>query len=89
MSIKRKDERTNEDKPAKEEDQPAHYKEEIGVKFTEVEISEAVENSPEKYAQLISSSINASDPDLVVTGLTIGKFSLLDMLRRVLDRVKG
>jgi hypothetical protein len=89
LSVKRKDEHPNEDKPAKDEDEPAKYKEEIGVKFTEVEISEAVENSPEKYAQLISSSINASDPDLVITGLTIGKFSVLDnqFFAAMLDRL--
>jgi APA family basic amino acid/polyamine antiporter len=89
LSIKRKHERPNEDKPPKEEYEPDPYKEQIGVTFTEVEISEAVENSPEKYAQLISSSINASDPDLVVTGLTIGKFSVLDnqFLAAMLDRL--
>jgi APA family basic amino acid/polyamine antiporter len=89
LSIKRKHERPNEDKPPKEEYEPDPYKEQIGVTFTEVEISEAMENSPEKYAQLISSSINASDPDLVVTGLTIGKFSVLDnqFLAAMLDRL--
>ena len=78
MYIKRKYEQPNEDKVPKEDYKPAQYNKQIGVKFTEVKISEAVENSPEKYAQLISSSINASDPDLVVTGLTIGKFSVLE-----------
>ena len=89
LSVKRKDERPNEDKTAKEEYESVQYKEQIGVKFTEVEISEAVENSPEKYAQLISSSIDASDPDLVVTGLTIGKFSVLDnqFFAAMLDRL--
>ena len=48
-----------------------------------------MENTPEKYAQLISSSINAYDPDLVVTGLTIGKFSVLDnqFFAAMLDRL--
>jgi APA family basic amino acid/polyamine antiporter len=89
LFIKRKHERSSEDKPPKEEYEPDPYKEQIGVTFTEVEISGAVENSPEKYAQLISSSINASDPDLVVTGLTIGKFSVLDnqFLAAMLDRL--
>ena len=64
--------------PRKRKINQPKYKEEIWVKFTEVEISEAVENSSEKYAQTISSSINASHPDLVVTGLTISKFSVLD-----------
>ena len=38
---------------------------------------------------LFSSSINASDPDLVVTGLTIGRFSLLDnqFFAPMLDRL--
>ena len=88
MYINRKYEQPNEDKVPKEEYKPAQYNEQIGVKFTEVKISECMENSPEKYAQLISSSINASDPDLVVTGLTIGKFSVLEnqFFAAMLDR---
>jgi APA family basic amino acid/polyamine antiporter len=89
LYVKRKDESPYEDKHLKEEHEHVQYKEQIGVEFTEVQISEAVENTPEKYAQLISSSINAYDPDLVVTGLTIGKFSVLDnqFFAAMLDRL--
>src|SRR5438093_10463 len=87
LSVKRKDVPTEEIKPEKEEH--VQYLEQIGVEFTEVYISEATENNPEKYARLISSSINASEPDLVVTGLTIGKFSVLDnqCFATMLDRL--
>ena len=89
MYINRKYEQPNEDEVPKEEYKSAQYNEQIGVKFTEVEISKATENSPEKYAQLISSSINASDPDLIVTGLTIGNFSVLEnqFFAAMLDRL--
>ena len=76
-------------KLSQEEEQNVKYLEQIGVEFTEVHISEATENNPEKCAQLISSSINASEPDLVVTGLTIGRFSVLDndFFAAMLDRL--
>ncbi len=75
LSIKKKDDATDE---KEEREQHVQYLEQIGVEFTEAYISEATENNPEKYAQLIFSSINASQPDLVLTGLTVGKFSVLD-----------
>ncbi len=87
LSVKRKEETPNENKPEKE--QHVQYLEQIGVEFTEVYISDATENAPEKYARLISSSINANEPDLVVTGLTIGKYSVLDnqFFATMLDRL--
>ena len=41
------------------------------------------------FFKICSSSINAYDPDLVVTGLTIGKFSVLDnqFFAAMLDRL--
>ena len=87
LSVKRKNDTPAEIKP--KEEQNVKYLEQIGVEFTEVHISEATENNPEKCAQLISSSINASEPDLVVTGLTIGRFSVLDndFFAAMLDRL--
>lgn len=87
LSVKRKNDTPAEVKP--KEEQNVKYLEQIGVEFTEVHISEATENNPEKCAQLISSSINASEPDLVVTGLTIGRFSVLDndFFAAMLDRL--
>ena len=87
LSVKRKDEAPAEIIPEKGEH--IQYLEQIGVEFAEVYISEATENNPEKYARLISSSINANEPDLVVTGLTIGKYSVLDnqFFATMLDRL--
>lgn len=86
LSIKKK-EQPAEEKQEKEEH--TQYLEQIGVEFTEVYISEEIENNPEQYAELIVSSINASQPDLVITGLTIGKFSVLDnpYFAAMLDRL--
>ncbi len=72
-----------------EKEEHTQYLEQIGVEFTEVYVSEEIENNPEKYAELIVSSINASQPDLVITGLTIGKFSVLDnpYFASMLDRL--
>ncbi|MGC2432097.1 MAG: amino acid permease, partial [Nitrososphaeraceae archaeon] len=87
LSVKRKNDTPAEIKP--KEEQNVKYLEQIGVEFTEVHISEDIEKNPEKCAQLISSSINASEPDLVVTGLTIGRFSVLDndFFAAMLDRL--
>ena len=86
LSIKKKDV-TAEQKQEKEEH--TQYLEQIGVEFTEVYVSEEIDNNPEKYAELIVSSINDSQPDLVITGLTIGKFSVLDnpYFASMLDRL--
>ena len=54
------------------------YLEQIGVEFIEVFVSENTQNSDVKFAQLILSSIIASQPDLVVVGKRIGKFSVFD-----------
>lgn len=87
LSIKKKDDVTDEIKH--ERQQQVKYLEQIGVEFTEANISEATENDPQKFAQLVFSSINALQPDLVLTGLTIGKFSVLDNLffASMLDRL--
>jgi basic amino acid/polyamine antiporter, APA family len=65
------------------------YLEQIGVEFHEVFVSEKTQNNSEKFSQLILSSINASQPDLVVIGKRIGKFSVFDNQHFVsmLDRV--
>jgi amino acid transporter len=61
-----------------EKEEHVQYLEQIGVQFNEVFVSEDIENSSEKFAQLILSSINASQPDLAVMGKRIGKFSVFD-----------
>jgi hypothetical protein len=87
LSINRKHDAPTESKPR--EEQNIKYLEQTGVEFTEVNIPEDVENNAEKCARLISSSINACEPDLVVTGLTISKFNVLDnnSFASMLDRL--
>jgi hypothetical protein len=48
----------------------------VGVEFNEVYLSKETENNSEKLARLIFSAVNASQPDLVILGANIGKFSL-------------
>jgi basic amino acid/polyamine antiporter, APA family len=62
----------------KEKEQHVQYLEQIGVEFVEVFVSENTQNSDVKFSQLILSSINASQPDLVVVGKRIAKFSVFD-----------
>jgi basic amino acid/polyamine antiporter, APA family len=89
ISIKKKEKREhigysrieNEDtRIKKEEEKKKHveYLEQIGVQFKEVFVSESIRNNSQKFCQLIISSINDSQPDLVVTGKRIGKFSVFD-----------
>jgi amino acid transporter len=71
----------NEDtriKKEKEKEKHVEYLEQIGVQFKEVFVSESTQNNSQKFCQLILSSVNASQPDLVVTGKRIGKFSVFD-----------
>ena len=51
------------------------YLDQVGLEFNEIYLSEQTENSSEKSADLILSAINASQPDLLVTGASIGKFN--------------
>jgi hypothetical protein len=50
----------------------------MGVEFREVFVTGLIRNNSQEFCQLILSSINASQPDLLVTGKRIGKFSVFD-----------
>jgi basic amino acid/polyamine antiporter, APA family len=89
ISIKKKEQQEhigysrieNEDtriKKEREKEKHVEYLEQIGVQFKEVFVSESIRNNSQKFCQLILSSVNASQPDLVVTGKRIGKFSVFD-----------
>jgi basic amino acid/polyamine antiporter, APA family len=54
------------------------YLEQVGFEYNEIYLSEETGKSSEKCADLILSAVNASQPDLVVTGATIGKFSFFN-----------
>ncbi|MDQ3807099.1 MAG: amino acid permease [Thermoproteota archaeon] len=50
----------------------------IGIDFDRVIMSEQSERDAHQSANLILGAINASQPDIVVTGASIGKFSIFD-----------
>jgi hypothetical protein len=66
------DDRVAQDNKRKE------YLEQVGVEFSEIYLSEETGKNSEKFADLILSAVNASQPDLVVTGATTGKFSFFN-----------
>ena len=89
LSIKKKEEGKhisysridNQDiKYKKDKDKEKHmkYLEQIGVEFKEVFVTDSIRNNSQEFCQLILSSIIASQPDLLVTGKRIGKFSVFD-----------
>jgi len=50
----------------------------IGLKMDRIVLNEESKRNAEESARLISGTINASQPDIVVTGASIGKFSVFD-----------
>jgi hypothetical protein len=62
----------------KKDDEHKEYLQQVGIEFNEVYLSEKTERSSEKFADLLLSTINASQPDLLVIGATVGKFSLFN-----------
>lgn len=48
----------------------------IGVEFNELYLSKETENNSEMLSKLCFSALSASQPDLVILGASIGKFSL-------------
>ncbi|MFL6412630.1 MAG: hypothetical protein ACJ71K_15500, partial [Nitrososphaeraceae archaeon] len=56
------------------------YLEQVGVEFNEIYLSEGTEQNSEKSADLILSAVNSSQPDIVIAGATIGKFSFFNNL---------
>jgi APA family basic amino acid/polyamine antiporter len=55
--------------------QHEHHLGEIGIEFNEIYTSKETERSIEKLTMLIQSTINASQPDLLIVGASIGKYS--------------
>lgn len=64
--------------PVAKDNKRKEYLEQVGVEFGEIYLSEETVKSSEKSANLILSAVNASEPDLVVTGASIGKFSFFN-----------
>jgi basic amino acid/polyamine antiporter, APA family len=61
-----------------EDNKRKEYLEQVGFEFNEIYLSDETGKSSEKCADLILSAVNASEPDLVVTGATIGKFNFFN-----------
>jgi basic amino acid/polyamine antiporter, APA family len=65
-------------KKDKEKEKHVKYLEQIGVEFREVFVTDISRNNSQEFCKLILSSINTSQPDLLVTGKRIGRFSVFD-----------
>lgn len=50
----------------------------VGVEFNRIILTEETERNAEQSARLIQAAVNAAQPDIVVTGASIRKFSLFD-----------
>ena len=55
--------------------QQKEYLDQVAFEYTEVQVSEKTKNSSEKFANLLLSSINAYQPELVIAEASAGKFS--------------
>jgi amino acid transporter len=58
--------------------QQKEYLDQVAFEYTEVRVSDKTKNSSEKFANLLLSSINVYQPELVVTEANVGKFSFFN-----------
>ena len=65
-------------KKDREKETHVKYLEQIGVEFREVFVTDVIRNNSQEFCRFIQSSVNAFQPDLLVTGKRIGKFSVFD-----------
>jgi APA family basic amino acid/polyamine antiporter len=54
------------------------YLSNVGVEFNRIILTEETERNAEQSARLIQAAVNAAQPDIVVTGASIKKFSMFD-----------
>ena len=59
-----------------EKDQHRSYLEQIGLEFSEIYVNYKTQTNSERFADLILSAINSHQPDVIVMGATVGKFSV-------------
>ena len=55
--------------------QQKEFLDQIAFEYAEVQVSDKTKNSSEKFADLLLSSINTYQPELVIVGANIGKYS--------------
>jgi len=81
LSINKKDDHDiNENDDISYDIRQKEYLEQVGVEFNEIYLSEESGNYSEKAADLLLSAVNALQPDVVITGATIGKFNFFNNL---------
>jgi basic amino acid/polyamine antiporter, APA family len=80
LSVNRKEDNDNINEPndLSNNIKKKEYLEQVGVEYNEIYLSEETEKNSERSADLILSAVNSSQPDLVITGATIGKFSFFN-----------
>jgi basic amino acid/polyamine antiporter, APA family len=80
LSVNRKEDNDNINEPndLSNNIKRKEYLEQVGVEYNEIYLSEETEKNSERSADLILSAVNSSQPDLVITGATIGKFSFFN-----------
>lgn len=81
LSINKKDDHNiNENDDISYDIRQKEYLEQVGVEFNEIYLSEESGKYSEKAADLLLSAVNALQPDVVITGATIGKFNFFNNL---------
>lgn len=81
LSINKKDDHDiNENDDISYDIRQKEYLEQVGVEFNEIYLSEESGKYSEKAADLLLSAVNALQPDVVITGATIGKFNFFNNL---------
>lgn len=86
------EERTEEKKQSNHRDlsHQAHHLGMDGVEYNEIFLSKETENSIESLTMLIQSTINAAQPDLLIVGASIARYSFLNdhHLLRLLENLE-
>jgi hypothetical protein len=62
----------------------------VGIEYNRVILTEESERNPTQSARLIMSAINMSNPDIIVTGASIGKFDVFNnqQFMTLIDRLE-
>ena len=98
-SIKKKDDTQSEQEQRKKRDEgddivkeleKEEFLENVGIEYNRVILTEESERNPVQSARLIMSAINMSNPDIIVTGASIGKFDVFNnqQFMTLIDRLE-
>jgi hypothetical protein len=78
------------DKNVAKELEKEEFLENVGIEYNRVILTEESERNPTQSARLIMSAINMSNPDIIVTGASIGKFDVFNnqQFMTLIDRLE-